>query len=78
MKQEQITLDKVDINILKASAYDRFAQMEQIKNELDMINKEIARRATIKNKNKTMEEETIVPVEETAPEAEVVADEEVA
>lgn len=75
MKQEQITLDKVDINILKASAYDRFAQMEQIKNELDMINKEIARRATIKNENKTMEEETIVPVEETAPEAEVVAEE---
>lgn len=76
MKQEQITLDKVDINILKASAYDRFAQMEQIKNELDMINKEIARRATIKNENKTMEEEKVeAPVEETAPEAEVVAEE---
>lgn len=75
MKQEQITLDKVDINILKASAYDRIVQMELIKNELDMINKEIARRATIKNENKTMEEEVIVPAEETAPEAEVVAEE---
>lgn len=74
MKPQEITLDKIDINILKANVYDRMAQMEQIKIELDMINKEIARRATIKNENKTMEEEKVeAPVEETAPEAEVVA-----
>lgn len=76
MNPQEITLDKVDITILKANAYDRFMQMKQIEIELDMINKEIARRATIKNENKTMEEEKVeAPVEETAPEAEVVAEE---
>ena len=77
MNPQEITLDKVDITILKANAYDRFMQMKQIEIELDMINKEIARRATIKNENKAMEEEVKVeaPVEETAPEAEVVAEE---
>ncbi len=80
MNPQEITLDKVDITILKANVYDRMALLEKTKIEIETINKEIARRATIKNENKTMEEEVKVeaPVEETAPEAEVVADEEVA